>query len=98
MKDRKRFLIVFAIFWVIGLVGGYYLGVGSALLPSETVEYNYFFSEKSADSDVQPINRKCSIADDSDENDDDNGVLTVIIEKSGLKNLPEKLVDWVSPQ
>jgi hypothetical protein len=98
MKDRKRFLIVFAIFWVIGLVGGYYLGVGSALLPSETVEYNYFFSEKSADSTVEPIKHTRSAADDTDEDNDESGLLSVLIEKSGLKNLPDKLVDWVSPQ
>lgn len=98
MKDRKRFIIVFAIFWVIGLLGGYYLGVGSAILPAETIEYNYYFSEKSTDSAVEPIKRNCSSDDNSDENNDSEGILTFVIEKSGLKNLPEKLVDWVNPQ
>ena len=96
MKDRKRFLVVFAIFWIIGLVGGYALGVGSALLPAETVEYNYFFSEKAANSDVEPIKKPCS-SDDDDDNED-GGILTVVIEKAGLNNIPEKIIDWVNPQ
>jgi hypothetical protein len=98
MKDRRRLIIVFSVFWIIGLLGGYYLGVGSALLPAETVEYNYYFAEKSAHSDVEPINKKCSNTNDEDDEGHDGSFVATLIEKAGLDNLSDKIVDWVSPQ
>ncbi len=94
MKDRKRFIIVFAIFWIIGLLGGYYLGVGSSMVPSESIEYNYFFSEKASGSDVEPIKKNC----DSAEDEDDTNYLHVLVRKVGVDQLPQRIADFFSPQ
>lgn len=90
MKDRKRFVLIFALFWVIGLTGGYFLGVGSSFLPKENVEYNYYFSEKAEDSDVEPIS-KCKKADA--ENTPEESKIHALLRKTGLLNLPQRVVD-----
>lgn len=95
MKDRKRFLLIFAIFWIIGMVGGYFLGVGSAFLPSENVEYNYYFSEKAEGSDVEPIKKNCDGQANGTTNDGENGFY-LILKESGILNVPKKLVDRIT--
>jgi len=89
MKDRKRFLFVFAICWVIGLLGGYFLGLGSAILPSENIEYNYYFSEKAEGSDVEPINKKCTKSDNTKKTEDDN-TFYVVVKHLGILEVPKR--------
>jgi len=93
MKYQKKFILVFALFWVIGLLGGYYLGVGSAILPTEYVEYNYYFTEK-ADSSVEPISREC----DEDSKSNEDSVLSKTLKSLHLYSIPKKILkDLLSP-
>ena len=94
MKDRKRFLLIFAVFWIIGMVGGYFLGVGSAFLPAENVEYNYYYSEKAEGSDVEPIKKNCD-GQASSTTDSENGFYR-ILKESGILNIPHKLVEKIT--
>jgi hypothetical protein len=93
MKDRKRFLLVFAVCWVIGLTGGYFLGLGSAILPSENVEYTYYYSEKASDSDVEPV-KKCSKTetDNCKEAEAENDKFFVVIKNVVVLELPKRLL------
>lgn len=97
MKDRKRFLLVFAVCWVIGLTGGYYLGLGSAILPSENVEYTYYYSEKADDSDVEPI-KKCSTTESDDckkvQTEDDS--FYVVVRNFVVLEIPKKLLNRIT--
>ncbi len=93
MKDRKRFLLVFAVCWVIGLTGGYFLGIGSAILPSENVEYTYYYSKKASGSDVEPV-KKCSKIEikDCEEAEAENDKFFVVIKNVGVLELPKRLL------
>jgi len=86
MKNQKKFILVFALFWVIGLLGGYFLGVGSAVLPTEYIEYNYYFSEKTKDSEVEPISKECS------EDADDESVFSKALKNLHLLSAPKKVL------
>lgn len=92
MKERKHFLLVFAICWVIGLTGGYYLGLGSAMVPTEYIEYNYYFSEKAEDSDVEAINKKCPHTKENEQPDKDDNFFTVI-KNAGILEMPKKFIN-----
>lgn len=97
MKDRKRFLLVFAVCWVIGLTGGYYLGLGSAILPSENVEYNYYYSEKANDSDVEPI-KKCTTkaTDDSKKAQSEDDNFFVVVRNFVVIEIPKRLLNRIT--
>ena len=95
MKDRKRFLLIFAVFWIIGMAGGYFLGVGSSFIPKENVAYNYYYSEKAEGSDVEPIKRNCAEKNDSPGSEKENGFVK-ILRDSGILSLPQKLLNRIN--
>ena len=95
VKDHKRFFLVFAIFWIIGLLGGYFLGVGSSFLPTENVEYNYYFSEKAEGSDVEPIKKNCTGKSTDATTNDDGNSFYVILKDAGILNLPHKVMSYI---
>jgi hypothetical protein len=93
MKDRKRFILVFAISWVIGLSGGYYLGVGSAFVPTENVEYNYYFSQNAQDAEVEMVKKECAEKQESEctaKEDDDHFV--VILKNVDVLEVPRRIL------
>lgn len=55
MKDHKKSILVFCLFWIVGILGGYYLGVGSGVLPEKDLNYNLILSSNTNDSGVQPV-------------------------------------------
>lgn len=91
MKDKKRFLIIFAVFWMIGMLGGYFLGVGSSFLPSENIDYNYYYTEKAEGSDVEPIKRSCKENKECTEHNQNR--FGQILKDSGVLNVPQKIAN-----
>ena len=88
MKYQKKFILVFALFWVIGLFGGYFLGVGSAIVPKENIEYNYYFSEKINDSSVESIS-----TEGSDDNEAENETTFLKTIKSiNIFSIPKRVI------
>ncbi len=84
MKNRKRFLFIFCLFWVIGLLGSYFFASSFHALPERTVDYTYYFSQN------QNAQTK-SISYDSDEYENQN--------KSGCKpkeTTNESMQKWLS--
>jgi hypothetical protein len=88
MKNQKKFILVFATFWVLGLVGGYYLGVGSGLLPNENIEYNYYFSENTNNSSVESIEKSCS----ENFEKEDNSTIEVLMKSLNFQSIPQKVI------
>lgn len=88
MKNKRHFILIFCLFWAIGLIGGYYLGVGSAILPTENIEYNFYFSENSNDSDVEIIKTECS----EELLKEDEGTIKTLFQNLNLHSLPQKVL------
>lgn len=97
MKYQKKFILIFCLFWVVGLVGGYYLGVGSAILPTESIEYNYYFSEKGENSSVEPIKKECSNEDEIE--NEEGGMFIKVIKSFPIFSIPQKVIqNFFSPR
>ncbi len=93
MKSQRKFIFIFALCWIIGLTGGYFLGVGSAILPTENVEYNYYFSENKSESGVESLDSECS-----EKANDDESTFTEVIKNLKIFSFPKKVIlHFLSP-
>ncbi len=89
MKMKKKTVLILALCWVAGIAGGYYIGVESASIPSEQIDFNYF-NDSPHQSEVQSIEN----SDDS-EADKDDSYLNRLFEESRLFNLPKRIFEKV---
>lgn len=92
MKFNKKSVIVFALCWAIGLVGGYYIGVESALIPNDTIEYGYYFSESIEATDVETVDSDDSGDKKSDcAEDKEDSRFTSFIKNLHLEMIPKRI-------
>lgn len=69
MKEHKKSILIFALFWVIGITGGYYLGVGSEVLPTEEINYNLYLATTPQKCKVEPVAKRTQVVEKDSDND-----------------------------
>ncbi len=76
MKNFKKSLFVFCVFWIIGIVGGYYIGLKSSAVPTENIEYGYYFSKTNTATNVETVKSvEKKNHQEANKDDDENSVL-----------------------
>ncbi len=88
MKMKKKTVLILALCWVVGIAGGYYIGVVSASIPTEQIDFNYF-NDSPYQSEVQSIEN----IEDSEAEEKDDSYLNRLFEESRLFNLPKRIFE-----
>ena len=82
MKFKKKTIILLALCWIVGIAGGYFIGIESASIPTENIDYNYY-SKDYARSSVKTV--------EPEQSEEEEGHLTRFIRSLHLMDIPKKI-------
>lgn len=89
MKFKKKTIFILAICWIVGIAGGYFIGVESASIPSEYIDYN-FYSSDYAKSSVKTVDHNS----EGDCNEEESR-FTQFVKSLNLIEIPKKIFNKI---
>lgn len=89
MKFKKKTIFILAICWIVGIAGGYFIGVESASIPSEYIDYN-FYSSDYAKSSVKTVDHNSE-----DDCNEEESRFTQFVKSLNLIEIPKKIFNKI---
>ena len=89
MKIKKKTIFILAICWVVGIAGGYLIGVESASIPTENIDYNYYSSDYTKSS-VKTVDHHS----EGDHNEEESR-FTQFVKSLNLMEIPKKIFNKI---